>query len=400
MIENKNQTQREDHRKIYKAVLSTLFKEKNNCMEKSLLVEKINSKTRKLLQTGLFENQINEALKIFEQSHLIIYTEDGSKVMICLTSIGKDISSLIRDSRRKQKRDLTYQYQLILTKILIERKTIHENDIDRSIKSIGLDEKIKGLRNKFDNIQAINDLYSADLVSKKTERNENKNMVSLTSLGEEVGQLILNLIYYNDSYLKLSKLLEERVLCIPDDVIAFLEADPRLFKGNEFILKSIEEARHKLLDAGWRTRELQYYNKLRTILTDFKHLCDKNFPYIVLYLYSNILSKYNNIQNNEKSFKIIKDLVLNQLNKRSQILINNYQKESLGYYVLRFIHGEKNSISPERVSNIMIFFNDLEDAVSGLKLEEIPQKMKEDIITMRNSYLRLLKDKDEKLQII
>jgi hypothetical protein len=369
-------------------------------MEKNLLTEKINSRTRKLPQTGLIENQVNETLKIFEHSHLIKSTEASGKVIVHLTPIGADIASLIRDSRRKQKRDLTYQYQLILTNILVERKTLHENDIDRKIKSIGIAEKIKGLRNKYDNIQAINDLHSADLVSKKTERNENKNMVSLTSLGEELGQLILNLIHYNDSYLKLSKLLEERVLCIPDDVIPFLEADPRLFKGNEFILKPIEKARHKLLEVGWRTKELQYYNKLRTILIDFKHLCDKNFPYIVLYLYSNLLNKYNNIQNNKKSLKILKDLVLNQLNKRSQIIIDNYQYESQGQYVIRFINDEKNSVSPERVSNIMIFFNDLQHVVSGLKLEVIPQIMKEDMITMRNSYIMLLKDKDEKLQII
>ena len=175
-------------------------------------------------------------------------------------------------------------------------------------------------------------------------------------------------------------------------MIPFLEADPRIFKGNEFILKDIEEARNKLLDANWKKEELQNYNKLRTILIDFKHLCDKNFPYIALYLYSNILGKYN-IQKNEESFRIIKDLVLNQFNKRSQIIIDNYQNESHGYYVIRFVNDEKNSISPERSSSIMIFYNDLQDALSGLKDIKIPLKMKEDLNSMCNSYLMLLKIK-------
>ena len=131
MNKNNDRYQKKDHLKIYKAVLSTLFKEKSNSLEINLLIEKINSKTNKSLQTGLFKNQIIEILNPFEQSHLIKYTEDHGKVIVHLTTIGKDISSLIKDTRRKQKRRLTHQYQLILTRILKEGILIHENDIDQ-----------------------------------------------------------------------------------------------------------------------------------------------------------------------------------------------------------------------------------------------------------------------------
>lgn len=388
-----------------------LLKDNNQCLKINRLIESIKVKKEEIKQTGLREDRISEALETLGQSQLIKRTQNNKEEIICLTQLGKDIASLVIPKQHPNV-DLTAQYGIILEALFKEEnQTMYKSDIHKRIKQKSIDKEAKGLRNKVYNLRAIDDLEKANLVEIEEKVIGNKDMVSLTSAGKEMGKLMSLIKQYNDSFFEFSNLIDKKIFCINDDILPFLEANPKIFENNnpaneneveqnDEIIRSIEEAKKKLLLESWEPNQIKNYNQYRSFLIDFKHLCEKNFAGITLFLYSNIIKK-NAIDKNKLALSIIRKILLGIFNERSENTIKNYEKEIRGYYIIRTINDKQNkSFSPEENGYIMRCYEDMQKILSTLPDKKIPSVIKNEFYNMRVAYERLLQDQDEKLRII
>ena len=154
--------------------------------------------------------------------------------------------------------------------------------------------------------------------------------------------------------------MNEKVFCINDDFLMFLEANPKSFeKDIPELTKEIEETRQKLIDSGWLNKEIDEYNQYRSTLVDIKNFCDKNFVYMILYIYSNIIKEHN-LQHNSVLRIIIKRMITEHVEKKIDFIVENYEKALKGYYKVKIEkRDQRKLLSWEQVGNFKQFCDDM-----------------------------------------
>lgn len=299
---------------------------------------------------------------------------------------------------RLLKKDYYQHYKLILSTLFAnDDNKFNTNKIYETLREIGEQNPQTGLAYKQNTLDALKILENAKLVE-KIKVGKQKEIINLTDAGKSTSRLILDIDQYSDSFSKLMESMNEKIFCINDDFLMFLEANPKSFeKDVPGLTKEIEENRQKLIDRGWLHKEIDEYNQYRSTLVDIKNFCDKNFVYMILYIYSNIIKEHN-LQHNDVLRIIIKRMITEHIENKIDFIIENYEKELRGYYKVKIEKKDQRKLmSSEQVGNFMQFCDDMLKVFSK---GTIPSIMKEEVSDIQKAFINLLKDRNKNVEII
>jgi hypothetical protein len=296
--------------------------------------------------------------------------------------------------------------------LLLSNQSLHENDIYRKIVQIGIEEKQTGLRNKMNTINSIQFLNQGKLIEKR--KDGQVRYISITDLGKEVINLIIAIREYNTAYLHLCRSFYELLILKKQYQLGILTSNPEL-EAEPKLRLTLKEHREKI-----KTRltkpfpeieiklantekfsvsfpeisrdDLQYYSLSVPTLYDFKTICDKNLYFMIFMRYGLIKKNFNLTDNVDN---LLVELIFDSINKKILYLLSNYDKEIIGYTIIKSSTVEPRAIfSTDTGINTNLFYE-----ISNIfKKDPIPLLYSLEIKNMLIAYLNLLKPSSNELE--
>lgn len=291
-------------------------------------------------------------------------------------------------TRRILNQKLKGHFKIILC-LLYERKNVDFNisQLYAIIYKKGKEEQQTGLRYKQNTLDAIKMLKDANLID-VIKNGKQEQLITLTREGKQIAELIFSTQNYGKYFMQFQDALKDKIFAIPDYILMSLEADSNDLNENApDLFKEVEDARITLISKGWVSEEVEFYNKYRSTLIYINDIFDKNFIYIVVYRYSNLIQKENKLDNPITNV-IIKNLITDTIEQKIDYSIKNRQQMFLGHTYLRYKNPSLlSAMIVESTGSIFQYPADLQDIIQrGL----LPSCMTKEISDMIYAYLYLL----------
>jgi len=271
-------------------------------------------------------------------------------------------------------------------------RTVHTKKLSSNelYKRTGLDKSTYTANRK--------DLQYLDLIEEEPDpKSRQKQFYTLSELGKSVTELIEEAYLFRDKYIELLSGINEKLWFLKEirDNPLLLTLKPRHLEQEEKNRRN--KLQYQLQRLGWTKEEIVYNQECLRNLIDFKHVCDVNFLFILMFRFTIIKWKFlstgkSKKKDNEKEdlikeilFELLKDKMLKMLDFEKYGDLATYEFTGYGYMTLfdeKTYHQIKNRINGG-------IFNLLYDMMK-IFVYPLPFVLKDEIENVTKSYFSLI----------